>query len=39
MKLAGLEARMTQKELKQNILKEYLEINMRMLDGNIKMHY
>jgi hypothetical protein len=28
---------MTQKELKQKILKGYLEINMRMWDDNIKM--
>ena len=28
---------MAQKELWEKILKEYLEINMRMWDGNIKM--
>jgi hypothetical protein len=32
----GLEARMTQKELKQKMLKDYLEGNMSMLDDNIK---
>jgi hypothetical protein len=32
----GLEARMTQKELKKKILKDYLEINMRIWN-NIKM--
>jgi hypothetical protein len=37
MKLARFEARTTQKVLKQDILKEYLGINMRMWDDNIKM--
>jgi len=32
-----LEAGMAQKELKENILKEYLEINMVVWDDNIKM--
>jgi len=32
----GLEAGMTQKKLKQNILKKYLEMNMRTWDDNIK---
>jgi hypothetical protein len=34
----GLEASMTQKELKQKILKRYLKINMRIWDDNIKMY-
>jgi hypothetical protein len=34
----GLKARMTQTELKQKILKEYLEMKMRMWDDNIKMN-
>ena len=33
----GLEAGIVQKEPWEKILKEYLEINMRMWDGNIKM--
>ena len=32
----GHESRMAQKELWEKVLKEYLEINMRMWDGNIK---
>lgn len=37
MQLAHLEAHVTQKELKQKILKEYLEMNKHIWVYNIKM--